>query len=44
MSYEELFRIFNKNLEDTRFVACADSQDYQAVVLYLIADPLKVRK
>ena len=36
LTLSELFALFGRTNEDTRWVASADSQEYLAVVLYLV--------
>jgi hypothetical protein len=36
MTMSEVFSLFGRHAEDTRYVASADSQEYLAVVLYLV--------
>ena len=36
LTMSEVFTLFGRHTEDTRWVASADSQEYLAVVLYLV--------
>jgi hypothetical protein len=36
LTMSEVFGLFGRHTEDTRWVASADSQEYLAVVLYLV--------
>ena len=36
LTMSEMFTLFGRQAEDTRWVASADSQEYLAVVLYLV--------
>jgi hypothetical protein len=36
LTMSEVFGLFGRTAEDTRWVASADSQEYLAVVLYLV--------
>ena len=36
LTMSDLFTLFGRHSEDTRWVASADSQEYLAVVLYLV--------
>lgn len=35
LTWCDVFSLFGRPVEDTRWVACADSQEYLAVVIYL---------
>ncbi len=36
LTMSDVFSLFGRHAEDTRWVAAADSQEYLAVVLYLV--------
>jgi hypothetical protein len=36
LTMSDVFSLFGRHAEDTRWVASADSQEYLAVVLYLV--------
>jgi hypothetical protein len=36
LTMSDVFSLFGRHTEDTRWVASADSQEYLAVVLYLV--------
>ncbi|MDQ6710805.1 MAG: hypothetical protein M3Z11_09660 [Candidatus Dormibacteraeota bacterium] len=36
LTMSDVFTLFGRHAEDTRWVASADSQEYLAVVLYLV--------
>lgn len=44
ITMDDVLRLFDRAGTNLREVALVDNEDYQAIVLYLVADPLKVRR